>query len=100
MALKGFLQSAYQNALNIDDFSFEDRGKCKNAPLTSFKLFTRNIQLVNRLLSEGKLDAAKASVIVERQKERVRKALGLMDGMNDHEIEKAIEKSVQTICRK
>ncbi|HLP13013.1 MAG TPA: hypothetical protein VK177_13845 [Flavobacteriales bacterium] len=100
MALKGFLQSAYQNALNIDDIAFEDRGHRKNLPLTHFKLFTSNIQLINRLVTEGKLDPVKAAAFVERQKESTRKALGLMPGMSPAEIEKTIENSVKTICSK
>jgi response regulator RpfG family c-di-GMP phosphodiesterase len=100
MALKGFLQSSYQNALNIDDVHIEDYLMQKtNLPLVKLKTFANNLQLIHRLQKEGKMDKEKANVYIENQKKSIRTSLVNGEKFNKQEVDKAIEMTVKRIIQ-
>ena len=100
MALKGFMQSSYQNALNIDDVNIEDYLLQKtNLPLVKLKTFASNIQLINRLQKEGKMDKEKANTYIENQKKSIRITLVKGENFNKAEVDKAIEMTVKKIIQ-
>ena len=98
MALKGFLQSTYQNVLNLDDLNISDHNKKEiHFPFVKMRIFANNLQLINRLQKEGKMNKERASEYIERQKRNIRITLLSVKTLNISEIENTIEKTVNNI---
>lgn len=98
MALKGYLQTAYQNALNLDDISIADYHKKEiHFPFVKMKIFANNLQLINRLHKEGKMNKDKAAGYIESQKKNIRTMLMGVKNLNVHELENIVERTVKNI---
>ncbi len=100
MSLKGYLQSSYQNVLNLDDISFTDYQLRKiHTPSVRMKLFASNLQLINRLHKEGKMNAQKALTYIENQKRSIKITLLTNKNLSELDIEKAVETTVKNIVQ-
>lgn len=98
MPLKGYLQSTYQNVLNLDDVNFSDfKKKQHDVPFVKLKVFASNIQLINRLNKEGKITDEKAKGYIESQKNKILSSLLKKKDFKDHDLEKIIDMTIRKI---
>ncbi len=62
-----------------------------------FKSFTENLQLINRLKSEGKITKKQAKLYVEIQKSSVRIVLLTIEGLGILAVENAINAAIKVV---
>jgi polyhydroxyalkanoate synthesis regulator phasin len=91
MVSKAGLFTSYQNALNLSDVNIEDYlFQRTHLSYVKLKTLASSISLVNRLLNEGKMDAAKAKAFIEDQKESIRVSLAEEQPENSLDVEETI----------